>query len=197
MPTLRPFRDYDEKDVINLFTVSGTALPINKGTLVTIAGSGFNNQQEPFESLGAFGGFTEPNTVALRYGTVPKCTVAGTGDIPLGMTLFDMRETDENGLLLKYNPRKAAEMEAVISGQTMPIIARGIFLYSGITGSPSVNASLYVGPAGVIDDFVSPDQTSLYLVTGVPIPLPKRQAKVGKLLGQKDAQGFALIKLEL
>lgn len=181
MPTLRPFRDYDEKDVINLFTVSGAALPINKGTLVTINGSGFNNQQEPFESLGAYGGFSEPNTVSLRYGTVPKCTVAGTGDIPLGITLFDMREVDENGQNLKYHPHKAAEMEAVLSGQTMPIVTRGLFLYSGITGVPAINASLYVGPNGVIDDYA--------LNTSV--------AKVGKLVGKKDGQGFALIKLEL
>jgi len=181
MPTLRPFRDYDEKDVINLFTVTGASLPINKGTLVTVGLSGFNNNAEPFESLGSFGGFTEPNTVALRYGTVAKCVPCGTGDIPLGITLFDMRETDENGLLLKYNPRKAAEMEAVISGQTMPIVTRGLFLYSGLTGSPAINASLYVGPLGVIDDYAAAANV----------------AKVGKLIGKKDSQGFALIKLEL
>ena len=36
MPTLRPFRDYDEHDVINLFSWSG-AVPAYKGTMVKIA----------------------------------------------------------------------------------------------------------------------------------------------------------------
>ena len=41
MPTLRPFRDYDEHDVINLFSWSG-AVPAYKGTMVKIASpSGF------------------------------------------------------------------------------------------------------------------------------------------------------------
>jgi hypothetical protein len=191
MPTLRPFRDYDEKDVINLFTVTGAALPITKGTLVAVGLSGFNNQAEPFEFLGAFGGFNEPNTVAQRYGTVSKAYVAGTGDIPLGMTLFDMREVDENGLLLKYNPRKAAEMEAIISGQTMPIVTRGLFLYSGITGNPAVGANLYVGPNGTIDDYTDTG------VFNVGQPITPRFARVGKTLGKKDGQGFILIKLEL
>ena len=189
MPTLRPFRDYDEKDVINLFTISGAALPINKGTLVTVALSGFNTQAEPIESLGVYGGFSESNTISQRYGVTAKLTVAGTGDIPLGITLFDMRETDENGLLLKYEPRKAAELEAILSGQAMPVVTRGIFLYSGITGSPAINASLYAGPAGVIDHFSTSASAS-----GVTQYL---QARVGKVIGQKDSQGFALIKLEL
>ena len=37
MPTLRPFRDYDEHDVVNLFKYSGT-IPVNKGTVVKIDG---------------------------------------------------------------------------------------------------------------------------------------------------------------
>ena len=185
MPTLRPFRDYDEKDVINLFTVTGAALPINKGTLVVIGLSGFNNQQEPFESLGSFGGFTEPNTVTLRYGTVPKCSIAGTGDTPLGMTLFDMRETDENGLLLKYNPRKAAEMEAVLSGQTMPIVTRGIFLYSGLTGAFAAGAPIYAAANGTITAFPA-------FTTGV-----NANPVVGKALGISGADAFTLIRLSL
>ena len=39
MPKLRPFRDYDEKDVINYYTLSGGTLPLNNGTLVKIEGT--------------------------------------------------------------------------------------------------------------------------------------------------------------
>jgi hypothetical protein len=189
MPTLRPgLRQYSELDVINLFTLSGGAAlngVINKGTLVAPVLSGWNSLAEPVDMIGDFGGFNEPNTVATRWGVTPKITVAGTGDIPLGITLMDQRELDENGVYLKYNPRKQAEMEAILSGQAMPVVTRGIFLYSGITGNPNLGASLYAGPAGVIDDYAGP--------TGnVPAV-----ARVGKVLGKKDAKGFTLIKLEL
>ena len=139
MPTLRPFRDYDEKDVINLYSYTGPVIDANyqilatKGTLVKIQGDGFRNDVEPIEMLGNMGAFTVNNFVAQRYGVVPKVTVAQPADNPVGMLLFDCREWDENQLPLKYNPRKAAEMEAAISGQAIPIVTRGIFLYSGIT----------------------------------------------------------------
>lgn len=158
--TLRPFRDYDEKDVINLYAFSGglvdTSLQIlaTKGTLVKIAGQGFRGDQEPTEMLGNFGAFNVNNWVGQRYGALPKVVVANPGDAPLGMTLFDVRELDENQLPLKYNPRKAAEMEAVISGQAVPVVTRGIFLYSGVqvSGGVAVTAgnSAYVGYFGGI-----------------------------------------------
>lgn len=137
--TLRPFRDYDEKDVINLYAYSGSMIDTTykilatKGTLVKIAGDGFRNDVEPIEMLGNYGGFSVNNWVGQRYGVLPKVTVAGTGDNPIGMLLFDVRELDENEMPLKYNPRKAAEMEAVLSGQAVPIVTRGVFLYSGVT----------------------------------------------------------------
>lgn len=162
MPTLRPFRDYDEKDVINLYTYSGAVVDstyqilATKGTLVKIAGDGFRNDSEPLEMLGNFGAFSVSNWVGQRYGVVPKVTVCNTPatDNPLGMLLFDVRELDENQLPLKYNPRKAAEMEAVISGQAVPIVTRGTFLYSGVRVSGGVavaaGSKAYVGYAGEI-----------------------------------------------
>jgi hypothetical protein len=138
MPTLRPFRDYDEKDVINFYTPSGVTIPFSKGTLVKIAGNGLRlDEPSPNEMLGNMGDFSVNNTVLQRYGVVPKMTVITAPTDPiLGMTLFDVREVDENGIPLKYNPRKAAEMEACISGQAVPVVTRGIFSYSGvITGN--------------------------------------------------------------
>lgn len=160
MPTLRPFRDYNEKDVLNLFAYSGAFVDSSfqilatKGTLVKIVGDGFRPDAEPVEMLGNMGAFNVNNWVGQRYGVVPKVTVAGPGDVPVGMMLFDCRELDENQLPLKYNPRKAAEMEAVISGQAVPLVTRGVFLYSGVrvSGGVAVTAggAAYVGYNGEI-----------------------------------------------
>ena len=153
MPTLRPFRDYDEKDVINLFSYSGS-IPVTKGTLVKPVGDGFSPTNEPIEMLGSYGDFTVNNFVAQRYGVKAKVATANSTDKPLGFLLFDVRELDENNIPLKYNPRKAAEMEAAISGQGVPIVTRGTFLYSGVVVSGGVavtaGADAFVGDGGII-----------------------------------------------
>jgi len=180
--TLRPFRDYDEKDVLNFGTISGTALPVNKGTLVKLS-VGLKVDQEPLEMLGNMGDFSVSNTVLQRYGVTPKLVPTNAGDNPLGMTLFDVRETDENGEQLKYRPRKAAEMEAVISGQAVPIVTRGIFQYSGgATGTIAAGDPAYAGPNGLITPFSGGAGANV---------------KVGKFLGPTGSDGSAYIWLNI
>lgn len=177
MPNLRPYRDYDEKDVINVYKFGGV-IPVNKGTLVKPQGNGFVADSEPVEMIGAAGDFTVSNVVSQRYGVTPAVNVAGTADKPLGMLLFDVKETDENGELLKFRPWKAAEMEACISGQAVPIVTRGTFLYSGlvVTGnSLTAGADLYAWTDGAI------------ATSGTN--------KVGKALGTADANGCVFVWL--
>jgi hypothetical protein len=183
MPQLRPLRDYNEKDVINLYAFSGQTSQsqiINKGTLVQVVGEGWRSDTEPLEMLGSYGLFNPNNVVSQRYGTPAKVSFAGTGadEYPLGITLFDIRELDENEMPLKFNPRKAAELEACISGQTVPIVTKGTFLYVGLTGVVVPGAPLYAGLAGTIS------------TTGPG-------AVVGSALGVTGVDGSALIRLKL
>lgn len=175
MATLLPFRDYDEKDVINLFAFSGS-LPATKGTLVKVQGNGFKATDD-ISMLGdvgaAFG-----NTVSQRYGATAKVSIAASGETPLGILLFDVKETDENGEALKFNPRKAAEIGCVISGQVVPIVTRGTFRYSGALGTPAGGGIAYGAAAGVITANVT-------------------SVVVGKFLGAADADGFVTVKLDL
>lgn len=180
--TLRPFRDYDEKDVLNFGAISGTDLPVNKGTLVKLS-VGLKVDQDPLEMLGNYGDFSVSNTVLQRYGVTPKLVVTQAGENPLGMTLFDVRETDENGEFLKYRPRKAAEMEAVISGQAVPIVTRGVFQYSGgATGAINAGDLAYAGPNGHITPYSGGAGAN---------------AKIGKFLGPTGVDGSAYIWLNI
>ena len=143
--TLKPFRSYDEHDVVNLFALNFNTVnldvdgaKIEKGVLVTIAGNGWKNTDEALDSHGLGGATTTTapgksfaNTVSLRYGTTARVAPTAAGEVPLGITLWDMAERDENGEKLLYHPRKAAEMQAVISGQTMPVLTKGVVLYKG------------------------------------------------------------------
>ena len=176
--TLLPFRDYDEHDVLNLFSFSGT-LPVTKGHLVQISGSGWQNTSE-MEFLGDVG-YNHTNTVSERYGVpahVALCTTSA--HTPMGMTLYDVKETDENGEKLIFNPRKAAEMEVALSGQAVPILTRGIVLYSGGNlAAATVGASLYHDANGELT-------TASALGT-----------VVGKALGEPDGNGHVLVRINL
>ena len=175
MPNLRPFRDYDEHDVVNLFSYSGT-LPVNKGTIVKIVGNGWKNTDE-IELLGspgnAFG-----NTVAERYGVAAKVADAASGDTAFGMLLYDVKETDENGEKLIFNPRKAAEMNVAISGQAVPVLTKGVVLYSGVAGSPTAGGAAYWNGSEVSS------------VDG-------GGSQIGTFLGAKDDDNNVLLKINL
>lgn len=186
--TLRPLQDVDPKDVIPFYTLDGGgSIPQNKGLLVKLVGSGWTADQDPTEMLGSPGA-TYGNTVSQRYGVTAKVTAAGTGDAVVGMTLFDLKEVDENGEQLKFNPRKQQEIEAVISGQAMPLVTRGRFLYSGITGAVTAGDVLYAGPDGVIESVAANAHNG---------DLDDDATVVGRALGSKDSNGWVLVSLDI
>jgi len=129
-------------------------------------------------------GASYSNVVSDRYSTTARVTTAGTGDLGkvVGLLLNDVRETDENGEKLIYNPRKAAELSAVVSGQTVPILKRGIVL-AYATGATAGN-SAFINANGELET-----NASIYGGSG--------GAKVGTYLGSADDDGYALLNLDL
>ena len=177
---LLPFRDYDEHDVVNLFGYRGE---IDAGHIMILDASadGFKNTAELSlldEPGAAFG-----NTVSERYGVAATMLAASGASKPvLGMLLYDVKETDENGEKLVFNPRKAAEMEIALSGQAAPVCSRGIFLYSGTqlaSETPTAGISLYY------DD-------NAELTTGTT-----NSVVVGKALGVKDDNNHVLVRIDV
>lgn len=144
---LRPFRDYDEHDVINLFAYSGAVADagVVKGLVVKLE-AGWNpstsTNSTPVDWADSVGSVVG-GTVSYRYAVPGKISTAASGEAALGLTLLDVREVDENGEKLVFNPRKAAEMGAVVSGQALPVLTRGIVLYSGTAATAGHVA--YVG----------------------------------------------------
>ena len=190
---LRPFRDYDEHDVLNLFSYDTTGLTagsisVTKGTLVKIATGwkNYNSGEEiggGMEYIGSAGTLAPANVVSQRYGVTAKVVASTTGETPIGLTLFDVKDADENGELLKYRPRKAAEMQVVIPGQAIPVVTRGIFLMQGVLGTPTVGGVAYAGATGQI--------TSSTGSAGI------LNVAIGKFLGAADTNNETLVKLAL
>ena len=190
---LRPFRDYDEHDVLNLFSYDTTGLSagsisVTKGTLVKIATGwkNYNSGEEiggGMEYIGSAGTLAPANVVSQRYGVTAKVVASTTGETPIGITLFDVKDADENGELLKYRPRKAAEMQVVIPGQAVPVVTRGIFLMQGVLGTPAFGGVAYAGGTGQI--------TASTGSAGIA------NVAIGKFLGAADTNNETLVKLAL
>jgi hypothetical protein len=176
MGKLRAYRQYNETDVINHF--KSDVVPLDNGTLVKVL-SGIKANDDNWLMIGAPGA-VYGNTVSQRYSVTPSVTYANTGSVVLGMTLHDVRETDENGENLKFNPRKAAEMQVVLTGQAVPIVTRGIFHISGVGGNPVAGAKAY------LDDYLGNGKIA---TTGL--------TQVGQFLGVKDADGFVFFRLDV
>lgn len=181
---LRPFRNYSEHDVVNLFSYSGDSTLVKKGVAVKVVGDGFAPEANtsPVEFLGNVGA-SFPNSQSQRFGVKSKVALAGSGDAILGLTLLDIRETDENGEKLVFNPRKAAEMNVVVSGQAVPVLTKGVILYSGdaIANATVGQYAVVSGTAGELAN------TST---------LRPNEVSLGRFLG-RAVNGTALIKLNL
>jgi hypothetical protein len=201
MPTIQnrllPFRQYSEHDVINMFSLNGTGVA---GTFVALESNDPENTDGwTTQSVGAsFAGVT-----SFRYEVKSKVKVAPSGSTKynvLGCILNDVLETDENGLLLKFNPLRKAELQAVTSGEMVPVLTNGIVtLHSAAyLGTPTV------GCVGVIDvsgngkvRAIDPTTAapSLFSATGTYKP----DQVIGKFISSAGTThgGFALFKIEL
>jgi hypothetical protein len=182
MPNLLPFRDYSEHDVINLYSCNTVA---TKGTLVKLIAPVSQNVLN-LSDVGVGNKFS--NTISYNFDIIGKVeVVTAYNDVPsaLGLLLYDVRETDENGERLIFNPRKMAEMGVVTPIiHAAPILTRGIVSINdidetarlgGAGGAPRLGAAAYVGNNGRI------------AVNGI--------TKIGKFLSTKDSNGYCLMKV--
>lgn len=181
MPNLLPFRDYDEHDVINFYSC---AIEATRGTVVKPTASPAKN---PIELSSFFPGAKYGNTVTALFEVVGKVTPTEVyTDKAIGILLYDVKQTDENGNKLILSPSKAIEKGTVLPNvQSAPILTKGIILINDIDtsnhtiaggGAPSIGDAAYVGDTGRIGT----DGT----------------IKIGKFLSTTDANGYVLVKID-
>jgi|ERR1041384_1975511 hypothetical protein len=174
----------DEHDVVNgLFAYSG-AIPVTAGTILTTVGSGYRTDESDLQTLAftSTNGFA--NTVSTRWGPIPQVQNCGSGDAPLGLLRYDVRELDELGLRAQFYPQKWAENQWLASGQGIPILTKGFVFISGFQGTATAGAVGYASGAG-------------QLVVGTAANVSS--AKVGRFWGAPATQGagngFALFQI--
>lgn len=176
---IKPLRAVNQYDVVPFFSFNGAVA--NKGTFVTAVGSGLNLKDElTLENLSSIN-----NTLSASFNVPWLVQAAPSGTAKgsvLGMLLKDVRTVDENGYPLIYNPRKAAEMDVIVSGQAAPVATKGFVLYSGIVGTPAFGSGAAIADAG---------DGSLKVVAA------SDASAFGRFLGPKNDQGYAPLEFNL
>ena len=183
--TLKPFRNYDEYDVVNLFAVQAdqdaNGVIASAGTVVKVAGNGFQPVVAGLGGTGFLGavpvdlaggaGSTYVNTVSDRFALAARVTAVASGSLALGITLMGTQEYDENGEKLLFHPRKAAEKGVVVSGQAVPVLTRGIVTYSGsqISNSASAGDGVYLSATAGELSTTAGNQTRVGTLLGSPV----------------------------
>lgn len=179
---IKPYRDYDEHEVINGY-FSLDAATGSKGTFVSIVNFNPDSWQEFAGGAGSYARSTA-GVFSSRVHTTAKVTAAAAGSDAsvLGMQLYDVKETDENGFpLLIGNADKSKQLQCVNSGQPVPILTRGIVEINGFSGVAAPMSGAAIGNVAGTIKVVGRDVTP----------------RIGKFLSQTGADGFALLKIEL
>lgn len=186
-PNLKPFRVENPWEVINgLFTANvGT---LNKGTFVSIVSATGNNNvfysgnSPATPHLGVVGnwGGAPSYAVSKRWGIRDTVKAADAGEVVLGVTLKDLKETNDFSENFAYRPRyEKSEQQVVLSGEAIPIMTRGIISTNGFVGTPVPGSGATVSGGKLV---VAAYSNSI--------------GNVGKWLKSADYDGYATFKVE-
>lgn len=192
-----PFRDYDEHEVINLFALEGLA---DAGTFV-FADTFVPDDTDAFSNIAP--GKAHDGTLSLRYevkNRVKPVTGTETRHQILGVTLYNVQEVDENGEKLIYYRAKQDRLQAVVSGQAVPILRRGMITLTSdaYEGTPAIGhvGVPYESGGGKIEavDPTDPDEVG-------PTGRYSEDQVIGKFISsvatRKDSSTYAVFLLDL
>ena len=138
-----PFRQYVEQDVINLYALQEADINAqldtkgngDAGVFVKVHAGDLDDGPVAYKASTYLGKTDYPNVGRDYYpNNTLQIAVADTGDAVLGMTLNQTAKADENGEKLLYYPQKALENQAVLSGQAVPVLTRGLIALNGAAG---------------------------------------------------------------
>lgn len=181
MLRLLPFRQYNEHDVVNMFALNSASVlesttgdgAGSNGVFVKVTDGNLNQDVITYGSDSYLGKTDYPFVGGDMYPTNPlEVNVCASGDVPLGITLNQTAKADENGEKLIYNQTKKEELQAVLPGQSVPVVTKGIFtlsknaLQAGAAAGFTVGAGFEIAGAGTIGPIAANASGSLGLVLG-------------------------------
>jgi hypothetical protein len=169
---LKPFRDINEHEVINLFsTVEGT---VSKGSFLQIVSFDPDNHNGYGASLAG----VPDGAWAASYEVFAKAKLATANTGVLGIALVDVIAKGSNPNIITIADQRRY-FDQIESGQAVPILKRGIVELGGFIGVP------FPGAKGVV---VSNGEIQ---VTGSNVT-----PNVGTFLSKSGADGFAVFQVD-
>lgn len=175
---LKPLRDYNENDVVNLFSLLENSGDI--GQLVKVSVGWVNGSTATPTIVSNLS--SEPNTYSPRWAVGAKvglCGATDTGSKPFGILLNNVRETNVWNYPMMYDPTRKAENLAVVSGEVVRVLRKGIVLVSGANLATADVGSGAIAAAN--GEWTLADKSHV--------------GSVGEFLGGVDADGYALFSL--
>jgi len=132
-----PFRQYSDHDVVNMYALKDADILTSTtdtgagdaGVFVKVHDGNFDNDPVTYQTNSYLGKSDYPflGTADMYPEVNIKITSSTSGTVPLGMTLYQTAKNDENGEKLLYNPQKQEELQAMLPGQAVPVVTKGIF----------------------------------------------------------------------
>jgi len=226
---LFPFRQYSDHNVINMFanqTVDDNPSTDGNGSAGVIVkvftaggvpGGSISKDVIEFASSSSYLGKTDyPFLGADKYPQTPLRVGAATTGVPvLGVTLNQTISNDENGEKLLYNPVKRDELQAVLSGQAVPVATKGLFTFAagGSTSTFSAfgnNTTTVPGNLAVIDssndgmmvgitpEVVDSPNSPGYRIVGQIVATGERTSQNGQAdyFAGTGTAGYAMVQLD-
>jgi hypothetical protein len=176
-PNMKPARQVAGHEILNGFAhVSGS---VNAGTFVIITVA--DPDSNPQTMLAGDREGQPSRAYSPRWENAWKLRSSTSGEVPVGITLNDVREYNSYGDRYVHHKEEVGRLDLVISGQAVPVAMRGIFEINGFSGAP--------GPmSGAI---AHPTEAGQLLVSNAST------GQIGKFLTNSGADGYALFKVEL
>ena len=192
---LLPVRQYNEHDVVNLFSLDTSALTLanmthasngawDAGVIVKVSDGDMTQEpvaNGPTQLQNYLGKTDYPHVGGNAYSEVPlKVSVAAGTDIPLGVTLRQTIAFDENGEKLLYYKQKLLELQGVLPGEAVPVLTKGIVTVSEasvVSGSePTFGAKVALGAGGKFRN-----DNSTNTIVGTCLAIGNRDLATGEL----------------
>ncbi len=189
---LKPFRDYSEHQVVNgMFTLGQTG---SKGMPVTFNATGGWVNSGPVNGLtqnALPNNFAGVNAYSPRWSLTSVMRPCVVGEKPFGITLYDVLEVNQFNLSLLYDPVRKAELQAVVTGEAVPLLREGLLLVGPFgTGNAGLVAAAgrFAAVTGTGDWCVLANNTGVVNgITGAALPV------FGQFLGGRDNDGYAAV----
>jgi len=175
---LKPFRDYSEHNVINLFTMEEDSA--DKGCFAQMVSFNPDNYSEWDVSFPGTPNYAFSHD--YRVNAIARLAPSGVGKKEvLGMLLYDVRTVlafPFNMLATLANPAYLDEQQVAVAGFPVPILSKGIVEIGGFHGIPAPGSGALIFNSGILQ------------VVG-----PNVSNSIGTFLSSTGADGCALFRI--